>query len=67
MIMIMMNTMIMIIMMMVMMMVMIFNVKMMTACLWMVFRLEHDAELAGRHVDPLADLLVDLHLCHIQI
>ena len=64
--------MIIIIMMMVMMVMMvltvtIFNVKMMTACLWMVFRLEHDAELAGRHVDPLADLLVDLHLCHIQM
>ena len=57
----------MIIMMMVMMMVMIFNVKMMTACLWMVFGLEHDPELASRHVDPLADLLVDLHLCHIQM
>ena len=59
--------MIMIIIMMVMLTVTIFNVKMMTACLWMVFRLEHDAELAGRHVDPLADLLVDLHLCHIQM
>ena len=57
----------MIIMMMVMLTVTIFNVKMMTACLWMVFRLEHDPKLASRHVDPLADLLVDLHLCHIQM
>ena len=44
------------------MMTVIFNVKMMTACLWMVFRLKHDPELARGHVDPLADLLVDFHL-----
>ena len=26
------------------------------------FRLQHDAKLAGRHMDALTDLLVDLHL-----
>ena len=34
----------------------------MKACLRVVFRLKHDAKLASRHMDPLADLLVDLHL-----
>ena len=36
--------------------------KVMTACLWMVLGLQHDPKLAGWHMDPLADLLVDLHL-----
>ena len=35
---------------------------MMIACLGMVLGLKHNPELAGRHMDPLADLLVDLHL-----
>ena len=34
----------------------------MTSYLGMMFWLQHDPKLAGRHVDALADLLVDLHL-----
>ena len=34
----------------------------MKACLRVVFRLKHDAKLASRYMDSLADLLVDLHL-----
>ena len=46
----------------IMMMMMTMIMMMMMACLRMMFRLKHDPKLASRHVDPLADLLVDLHL-----